>query len=339
MQYTVRRVRPDDWQRQRTVRLAALLESPDAFMRTYADESALADAEWQHRVRGAATGPDGSCFLALDDADAVVGMAGGIRRTPSRVVVWGVWVEPAHRGTAVAAELMAAVEEWARDEARAAELMLEVVDGNARAAAFYARLGFLPNGVVKRLREGSDLMERELVKPLVASPAPGYTVRRIQPDDWPTLREVRLAALADAPLAFETTLSTASAYDDTEWQARAALPATSPDTATFLAFDATGAGVGMMRAEVGDDRQRVWLFSVWVAPEHRGGTVATILLDVVTAWARDHIGASELVLEVNERNERAAAFYRRCGFTDTGRARPYANDPSLHEREMVMPLG
>jgi RimJ/RimL family protein N-acetyltransferase len=166
MEYSVRRVRPADWPVQRSVRLAALQESPDAFMRTYAEESAQPEADWQARVRGAATGPDSSCFLAFDQTGAVVGMAGGFRRTPAQVVVWGVWVEPAHRGSVVAEELMAAVEDWARGEAAAAEMMLEVVDGNARAAAFYTRLGFAPNGVVKPLREGSELMERELVKPL-----------------------------------------------------------------------------------------------------------------------------------------------------------------------------
>ena len=188
-------------------------------------------------------------------------------------------------------------------------------------------------------REGSDLQERELVKPLrPGAGTAGYTVRRIRPDDWPTLRTVRLAALADSPLAFETTLAQASAYADSDWQARALRHASADDNSMFLAFDPAGEPVGMMGAELAKDGGRVWVFAVWVAPAHRGGQAATALIDTVAAWARDTLGAAELILEVNATNARAAAFYRRCGFVATGRSRPYPHDPALTELELVKPL-
>lgn len=165
-----------------------------------------------------------------------------------------------------------------------------------------------------------------------------YTVRRIRPADWVTLREVRLAALADAPYAFESTLAEAAAFADAEWQRRALRPATSDETSTFLAFDRDEAAVGMMRGELDKDRQRVWVYSVWVAPEHRGGVAARLLLDAVADWARGLAGVSALVLEVNETNARARAFYERCGFAATGRSRPHAYDPSTAEIELVKPL-
>jgi len=166
-----------------------------------------------------------------------------------------------------------------------------------------------------------------------------YTVRRIRADDWPTLRAVRLTALGESPLAFETTLAQASAYDDDEWQARARRHATADDNSVFLAFDAAGEAVGMMGAEVAKaDSGQVYVFGVWVAPEHRGGQAATQLIEAVAAWAGAQLGVRELVLEVNETNARATAFYLRRGFVATGRSRPYPNDPSLAELEFVRPL-
>jgi ribosomal protein S18 acetylase RimI-like enzyme len=43
---------------------------------------------------------------------------------------------------------------------------------------------------------------------------------------------------------------------------------------------------------------------------------------------RDNTDASWLTLGVHEDNRRAQAFYRRIGFTDTGKVVPYRLDPA-----------
>lgn len=165
----MRRLRSEDWETYRDVRLRALRDAPEAFFRTHAEESALPADEWAARTSTMAESTDSSAFLAVDMAGVAAGMAGGWRTTPERTVVWGVWVAPERRGAGLAAALMSAVEEWAAD-GDAHELMLEVADGNVRAAAFYERLGYRPNGARKPHRAGSGIMQSELTKPLRRAP-------------------------------------------------------------------------------------------------------------------------------------------------------------------------
>jgi GNAT superfamily N-acetyltransferase len=133
-----------------------------------------------------------------------------------------------------------------------------------------------------------------------------YTVRRSRSEDWRDLRAVRLAALADAPTAFVTTLAQASAYSDEEWQRRAAgsQPSGEP-VAGFLAYSAAGEPVGMLGGGVASpERALVW--GVWVAPEHRGSGLAEQLMAALEHWARDEAGGPRAAAR-GQRAERAGA--------------------------------
>jgi GNAT superfamily N-acetyltransferase len=154
-------------------------------------------------------------------------------------------------------------------------------------------------------------------------------VRRLVPDEWRTFREIRLAALADAPYAFLTTLVDARAQPDQLWRDRIA------DNPHFLAFVDGGRAVGMTVVIATDTGREV--VAVWVAPEARGSGAIEALIDAAVAWSREQ-GDTALGLWVVDGNERAERAYSRYGFQQTGRTQPVPGRPDEVELEMTLPL-
>ena len=60
-------------------------------------------------------------------------------------------------------------------------------------------------------------------------------VRRIRADEGPRLRALRLHALADAPMAFGSTLAREQGYSDEVWHERATGASAGCGRATFIA--------------------------------------------------------------------------------------------------------
>jgi GNAT superfamily N-acetyltransferase len=135
-------------------------------------------------------------------------------------------------------------------------------------------------------------------------------IRRVEPEDWELLRDVRLRALREDPDAFLQTYAEASAFSPEQWQGRAA----EPNSATFVAEEAAHAE-GMASGWVDADPATVFLVGMWVAPALRGSGVAGELVAHVVDWARAR-GAARVCLSVEGRNLRAARLYERCGFTE-----------------------
>jgi len=141
----IRQLVEDDWAALRTARLAALAEAPYAFGSTVAREEQFTEQTWRDRTR------TGAIFAAWSGSE-IVGLATGRPDPDDGWGLFGMWVHPDRRGGDVAGGLVAAVCEHARG-AGAGEIGLWVTEVNARARAFYARLGFVPTG------------GRELVRP------------------------------------------------------------------------------------------------------------------------------------------------------------------------------
>ncbi len=153
----IRSFAPDEWRLYRTLRLAALADSPDAFASTLAGEQAMSDEEWTRRL----TKPPGSpasCSIVAETGDRVVGLAYSqiSPEDPGRADLYSMWVEPAARRMGTGRCLVETIVSWARD-AQARELNLDVTAGNLPALRLYQGFGFVLTGETSPLRTGSAL--------------------------------------------------------------------------------------------------------------------------------------------------------------------------------------
>ena len=140
----VRQLEPGESDLYKTIRLAALSDAPYAFGSTYDREITFSQEKWDERAGDGSEGKESICIIALD-GDRVVGIAGGITHPEEDHVkqLVSMWVAADHRGTDIAARLVAQVEVWAFDRG-AERIVLGVTAGNDRAARFYVRMGFEP---------------------------------------------------------------------------------------------------------------------------------------------------------------------------------------------------
>ena len=157
------------------------------------------------------------------------------------------------------------------------------------------------------------------------------SVCQAKPDEWELMRDVRLAALREAPDAFASTYEREAAYTEEQWRGWF-----SDRFVMFLAHlqdRAEPAGL----AGVFDRDGGASLVSMWVRPDARGRGVGEALVDAAAGWARTR-GRDAMYLWVAEANEPARRLYERYGFTPTGDRQPLPSNPAVPEIRMRRPL-
>ena len=160
-------------------------------------------------------------------------------------------------------------------------------------------------------------------------------VRRVAAEEWPAFKAVRLAALAESPAAFGSTLERELAFEDDIWQERARIGSHSDDRAMFLAWSGDHA-VGLVGGNRDDDGH-VELVAMWVSPDVRGRAVGQRLVAAVLDFARA-TSTDRVELWVVTGNEPAQRLYESMGFAVTGDFQPLPNDPCKDEVRMRHPL-
>ncbi|WP_433342857.1 N-acetyltransferase family protein [Micromonospora sp. CA-111912] len=152
--------------------------------------------------------------------------------------------------------------------------------------------------------------------------------------DWQVWRELRLAALTEAPYAFGSQLADWQGDGDREerWRLRLAIP----DSYNVVAM-LDGQPVGMASGVPTDQDGVVELISMYVAPVGRGRGVGDHLLHAVEQRARQ-VGAGTLRLAVVKGNDNAWALYRRNGFHDLGELGDLMPDGIRREHIMIKRL-
>ena len=129
-------------------------------------------------------------------------------------------------------------------------------------------------------------------------------VRRIRADEGLQLRVLRLRALADAPMAFGSTLAREEAFPEHVWHTRAVEGASGTGRVTFIA-EREGQWLGLATGVASDpikpDDPGPVLVGMFVDPAERGRGLGAALVEAVVAWARSR-GARGLSLWVTSSN-------------------------------------
>ncbi|MGW0117815.1 N-acetyltransferase family protein [Streptomyces sp. NPDC003327] len=189
MDYSIRAIRSDEWEKVRELRLTALRDplAHLAFLETYETAVAQPDSFWQERTaRGAEDGPGavrqfvaeaadgrwlGSVVVLVERAGAE-SLLGEVPEVEQTHVV-GVYVRDEARGSGVIDALFGAATEWSWSlaEPRVERARLFVHAENGRARAVYRRLGFEPTGV--RIAAGHGTEDPQEVELALARPVRG----------------------------------------------------------------------------------------------------------------------------------------------------------------------
>lgn len=157
------RLRPStrrDWRALRDLRLEALRDTPSAYGSTYAESKRRSWREWKEFASSA------NSFVAERESRFVAMARGGWNEErPGTAWLYGMYVTPAERGTGLAERLVERVVQWARSEGFDA-LYLQVGAAEARARAFYRKVGFVETGEHRAMARDSSIdiltMRREI---------------------------------------------------------------------------------------------------------------------------------------------------------------------------------
>ena len=166
---TIRRLTPDDWSSLRTIRLRALTEAPQVYGTVLAQVVDQDEESW----RSGLTDPQSSVFVGFgpEGPAALAGLrVNGGGNTRHRGVIWGVFVDAAHRGSGQARQLITALLDHADTIPGLEFCELNVASDNAPALSLYEGLGFRIVGTIPRALKhaGGYSDEHMMVRPVPA---------------------------------------------------------------------------------------------------------------------------------------------------------------------------
>ncbi|NMV36650.1 GNAT family N-acetyltransferase [Ralstonia insidiosa] len=157
----IRPLSDEDTEAFKALRLKAIQDAPTAIWPTHEEESGRTLEETRNRIRAT----DHQIVFGAFVGPALIGIA-GLRREPlaqvtHKAVLWGVFVEPAHRRGGIAGRLLDAAIAHAR-ATRVLQIQLCVNAENPRAQQLYRNAGFETFGVERRaMRVGERFYDEE----------------------------------------------------------------------------------------------------------------------------------------------------------------------------------
>ena len=143
-----------EWVTLREVRLAALRESPDAFLSSHSEESAFEEQKWRAEfVRG-----EWTIEIRNDEPIALVGVTREQGTPPDECYLEYMWVSPGFRRCGVATDLIKTVLRHLLNRGFVT-IWLWVLEGNEPARRLYEKCGFTSTGLTQRPHRGLSRSE------------------------------------------------------------------------------------------------------------------------------------------------------------------------------------
>ena len=159
-----------------------------------------------------------------------------------------------------------------------------------------------------------------------------YEIRRLVEDDWQTLREIRLQALATDPSVFGSNYARESAFAEADWRGWLAA-----DTSAIFMLFCDDRPIGMTAISV--DREDAsgrtgFLWGTWLDPGHRRRGLSALFYEARLVWARDRASIERLTVSHRASNESSKFANQKFGFVYTHSTEKTWNDglkePELH---------
>ena len=162
-------------------------------------------------------------------------------------------------------------------------------------------------------------------------------IKLLTPDDWWTLRKIRLSALRESSHAFLSTYQKESGYDEPRWRTEFARGDWYVGMVRVESADKKVCIAGVTR-ELGTPAHQCFLEYVWVAPKFRRQGVAFSMINEILDRLKLS-GVRTVFLWVLDGNSSATRLYKRLGFVSCNHRQPLEELPGRSEELMQLHLG
>jgi ribosomal protein S18 acetylase RimI-like enzyme len=161
------------------------------------------------------------------------------------------------------------------------------------------------------------------------------SVKKIEASQGSLLRELRLAALREAPYAFGAKYDDEAKKPSSEFDADAYRHAMSEISTSFIYFVGSKPS-GLIGAFFsGPPENRAFICSLWVHPQNRHLGGGRLLVRAACAWLVER-GAPAIYAWVADANVAANKFYQALGFLPTKERMPLPSNPQESETLLVL---
>jgi ribosomal protein S18 acetylase RimI-like enzyme len=166
----------------------------------------------------------------------------------------------------------------------------------------------------------------------VADSPSSLTVKKLTENEWPRLKEIRLAALQDDPSSFLSNHKREVTYDEQQWREEF-----SRGEWNIMLVGDKGIGLLGVTREKKTPAEECYLEYLWIARDSRRTGLGSTLLRTVLDNLRG-AGVETVWLYILNGNHGALRFYQRFGFERTNERHLLPDHPAGSEEGMKLRL-